>query len=88
MSVKIRLTKTGKKHQISFRVVVQDSRSPRDGKCLEILGFYNPHKKPPESIYINQERLKLWLSKGAKPTEGVGKLLNQIGKAEKSKKLT
>ena len=83
MSVRIRLTRTGKKHQISFRVVAQDTQTARDGKFLDILGFYNPHKKSPENIHIDPEKLKTWLSKGAKPTEGVSKILNQMGKAEK-----
>jgi small subunit ribosomal protein S16 len=78
MSVRIRLTKTGKKHQISFRIVAQDNRTKRDGKFLDLLGFYNPHKKSPENIRIDREKLKHWLSKGAKLTEGVSKLLNQL----------
>ena len=73
MSVKIRLAKTGKKHQISFRIVAADSRAKRDGKYLQILGFYNPYNKP--ELKIDQEKLNSWIQKGATPTPGVVKLL-------------
>ncbi|MBI2327011.1 30S ribosomal protein S16 [Candidatus Curtissbacteria bacterium] len=72
MSVKIRLAQTGKKHQISYRIVAQDAKSKRDGKFLEILGFYNPHI--PQFV-IKKEQLSFWVQKGAKPTEAVAKLL-------------
>ena len=75
MSVKIRLAKTGKKHQISYRIVAQDTRSKRDGKFLEILGFYNRNSHP--QMAINREKVGNWIQKGAKPTEAVAKLLNQ-----------
>lgn len=73
--VKIRLSKTGKTHQISYRVVAQDSRAKRDGRFLEILGFYNPAGKP--SLVIKKDRLDYWTGRGAKPTEAVSKLLSQ-----------
>lgn len=76
MSVKIRLTRTGKANQISYRIVAQDSRAKRDGKFLEILGFYNPHLKP--NINIKKDRFSFWINKGAKPTEAVTKLLWKI----------
>ncbi|OGD94067.1 30S ribosomal protein S16 [Candidatus Curtissbacteria bacterium RIFCSPHIGHO2_01_FULL_41_44] len=76
MSVKIRLSKTGKKHQISFRIAAFDTKRKRDGKFLEILGYYYPHGKTP-LLKISQERFNFWLSHGAKPTEAVTKLLNQ-----------
>ena len=76
MSVRIRLTKTGKKHQISFRIVAQDSKTKRDGKFLEILGFYNPHKVASENFAVKGERLKYWINKGAKPTQAVNSILN------------
>ena len=76
MSVRIRLTKVGKKHQISFRIVAQDAQTKRDGKFLEILGFYNPHAKP--NLKIKNDRMNFWISKGAKPTEGVAKLLDKL----------
>lgn len=73
MSVKIRLAKTGKRHQISYRIVAQDTKSKRDGKFLEILGFYNPYNKP--ELEIKKGRIDYWTQKGAKPTEAVAKLL-------------
>lgn len=82
MSVKIRLAKTGKKHQISYRIVACDSRAKRDGKFLEILGFYNPHKGTNENFMINEERLKNWVSKGARPTAAVVSILNNQNKKE------
>jgi len=75
MSVKIRLSKTGKKHRISFRIVAQDTQSKRDGRFLEILGYYLPYEKKSTSFMIKSDRLNSWISKGAKPTEGVAKLL-------------
>jgi len=78
MSVKIRLTKTGKKHQVSFRIVAQDTRTKRDGKFLEILGFYNPQIPSPQNLKVKKGRLIFWLSKGAKPTEAVNKLLERL----------
>lgn len=75
MSVRIRLAKTGKTHQISYRIVAQDSHSKRDGKFLEIIGFYNPHIKADENLKIEKEKLQYWLSKGAQLTKGVAKLL-------------
>lgn len=78
MSVRIRLTKTGRKHQISYRIVAQDAHTKRDGKFLEILGFYNPKLKPPADISVKNERLQFWVSKGAKPTAGVTKLIEKF----------
>ena len=76
MSVRIRLTKVGKKHQISFRIVAQDAQTKRDGKFLEILGFYNPHVKP--KLKIKDDRMNFWILRGAKPTEAVTKLLSEL----------
>ena len=75
MSVKIRLSKTGKKHQISFRITAVDTRSKRDGASLEILGYYNPKNKTPKEVEINHARYEYWLSKGAKPTATVAKII-------------
>ena len=91
MSVKIRLSKTGKRHQISYRLVVQDTHAKRDGKFLEILGFYNPYNKP--TIRIDQEKLNGWVKKGALPTPAVAKLLTQTNdplrsRSEASERLT
>lgn len=73
MSVKIRLTRTGKKHQASYRVIATDTKGKRDGKFLEILGFYNPKSKP--QLVVKQQRYDFWTQKGAKPSEAVLKLM-------------
>lgn len=78
--VKIRLFRTGAKNRPSFRIVAADARVKRDGKVLEILGFYNP-KTDPVTVKIKRDRLKYWLGQGAQPTEAVRKLLEQHGKA-------
>lgn len=83
MSVKIRLTKTGRKHQVSFRLVAQDTRSPRDGKFLEVLGYYNPFNKP--TLEVKKERVDFWMQKGAKPTGAVIKLLEKGDQKEEQK---
>lgn len=74
MSVKIRLTKVGKTHQISYRVVATDSKAKRDGAFLEILGYFNPLIKVPAKL--NHQRIDYWVSKGAQPTIAVKKLLD------------
>ena len=79
MSVKIRLSKTGKKHQISYRIVAQDSKSKRDGKFLELLGYHLPYRKDKKGTNIKKDRLDYWLSKGAQLTAGVAKLIRQSG---------
>lgn len=78
MAVRIRLSKVGKTHQISYRIVAQSSQTKRDGKALEILGFYNPHLKAPKNFSIKKERLNHWLSVGAKTTQAVTKLLEEL----------
>ncbi len=88
MAVKIRLSRTGKRNAPSYRIVAVDSRSPRDGRALEILGHYNPSMSPP-SFGINKERLEYWQSVGAQTTEAVEKLLKgeyEYKKYEGSKK--
>ncbi len=82
MSVKIRLTRVGKKKVPMYRVVVADERSPRDGRFIEILGQYQPLENP-SMVNFNEERALEWLSKGAQPTETVGKLLKITGIMEK-----
>lgn len=72
MSVKIRLTKTGKKNQIQFRIVVQDTRVKRDGKFLEILGTFDPKSQKHK---IAEDRMNFWTARGAKPTPSVSYLL-------------
>ena len=75
MSVKIRLTRTGKTHQAAYRIVAQDSHAKRDGSFLEILGFYNPGKKGGDSFRLDKEKVNSWIQKGAKPTNAVAKLI-------------
>ena len=74
MAVHMRLTRVGGKKNPIYRVVVADSRSPRDGKFLEIIGRYNPQTDP-STIELNEDKVKDWLSKGAQPTESVRRLL-------------
>jgi small subunit ribosomal protein S16 len=76
--VKIRLRRTGAKKQPYYRVVVTDSRSPRDGKFLEIIGNYNPRTEPP-TMEIDAERALYWLSVGAQPSEAVKRMLDKMG---------
>ena len=74
MAVKLRLTRVGSKKNPIYRVVAADSRSPRDGKFIEIVGRYNPQTDP-STIELNEDKVRDWLSKGAQPTESVRKLL-------------
>ena len=78
MAVKIRLMRVGKKKQPTYRVVVADGRSPRDGRFIEIIGQYQPRQEP-SYIDINADSALAWLRKGAQPTESVQKLLTQTG---------
>jgi small subunit ribosomal protein S16 len=68
----------GKKKQPSYRVVVADSESPRDGRFIERIGFYDPRTEPP-TIEIDQERARYWLSQGAQPSDPVVRLLRKVG---------
>jgi small subunit ribosomal protein S16 len=76
--VRIRLRRTGKKGQASYRVVVADSESPRDGRFIENIGFYNPRTDPP-TIEIKADRAQYWLSVGAQPSEPAARLLRKVG---------
>ncbi|NLO82793.1 MAG: 30S ribosomal protein S16 [Clostridiales bacterium] len=78
MAVKIRLKRMGAKKAPHYRVVVADSRSPRDGRFIEEIGYYNPVAKP-EEIKIDVEKAKNWLSKGAQPTDTARALLKKSG---------
>lgn len=78
MAVKIRLMRVGKKKQPTYRVVVADSRSPRDGRIIETIGHYGPREEP-SRVTIDADRALDWLRKGAKPTESVQKLLTVSG---------
>ncbi|MFN4196913.1 MAG: 30S ribosomal protein S16 [Caldimicrobium sp.] len=78
MPVRIRLMRMGRKKRPFFRVVVADSRAPRDGKFIDILGYYDPLKEPYE-FKIDPNKIKLWLERGAEPTETVRALLKREG---------
>src|SRR5215471_15704231 len=82
MSVKIRLKRVGKTKAPSYRVVVADSRSPRDGRIIENIGWYNPLVEP-SAIHIDADKALRWLGNGAQPTESVASLLRRTGIAER-----
>ena len=78
MAVKIRLRRMGQKKAPFYRVVVADSRCPRDGRFIEEIGYYNPMTNPAE-VKIDAEKAKTWLNNGAQPTETVKALLKKSG---------
>jgi small subunit ribosomal protein S16 len=78
MAVKIRLTRVGSKKNPIYRVVVADSRSPRDGRFIEIVGRYNPQTDP-STIELDGPKITDWLAKGAQPTSSVSKLIKAAG---------
>jgi small subunit ribosomal protein S16 len=78
MAAKIRLARVGSKKNPIYRVVVADSRSPRDGKFIEIVGRYNPQTQP-STIELDDAKVKDWISKGAQPTDSVKRLLKAKG---------
>ncbi len=80
MAVKIRLKRIGTKNTPVFRIVVADSRSPRDGKCIEEIGTYQPLKKD-TNYTIDLERVQYWVSKGAQPSETVHSFINKAKRA-------
>ena len=82
MAVKIRLRRMGSKKRPFYRVVVADSRSPRDGKCIEEIGYYNPISEPVQ-VKIDDEKAKKWLNDGAQPTDTVKDLFKKHGIIEK-----
>jgi len=84
--IKIRLRRVGAKKQPSYRVVIADSRAPRDGRFIETVGFYNPRTEPP-TIEIKEDRALYWLSQGAQPTDSVASLLNRLGTMERLARL-
>lgn len=79
--VRIRLRRQGAKKQPTYRVVVADQRSPRDGRILENIGFFNPRTEP-ETVTIDVERARYWLGVGAQPSLAVERLLKQVGAYE------
>jgi small subunit ribosomal protein S16 len=80
--VKIRLRRMGAKKQPTYRFVVADDRSPRDGRFIEILGHYNPRTEP-KTVVVDQDKARQWLSKGAQPTDPVRRLFAELGLVER-----
>ena len=78
MAVKIRLRRMGQKKAPFYRIVVADSRRPRDGRFIEEIGYYDPTKEPSE-IRVDEEAAKKWLANGAQPTQTVEKILKTAG---------
>jgi len=82
--VKIRLRRVGARNRPSYRVVVADSRAPRDGAFISIIGHYNPLTDP-ETVVIDEEKARYWLRQGAQPTDVAARLLTKAGIIDKSK---
>ena len=82
--LKIRLRRTGARGQASYRVVIVDSRAPRDGAFVEIIGNYNPRTEP-ATIAIKEERALYWLKQGAQPSDTTARLLGKAGIMDKFK---
>jgi small subunit ribosomal protein S16 len=80
MAVRIRMKRVGAKNSPFFRIVVADSRSPRDGKFIEEIGVYQPLKKG-DNVKVDLERANYWISKGAQPSDTVASFLKKISKA-------
>lgn len=79
MAVKIRLRRVGRKRQPSYRIVVADSESPRDGRFVELIGKYDPRAKEDKQIDVDLAKAREWLAKGATPSETVATLLRKAG---------
>lgn len=86
MSVKIRLARFGAKKQPSYRIVVAEARTKRDGRTVETLGHYDPRTEPP-TVVLNEERTKHWLGVGAQPTDALGPILKRAGITDKFVKM-
>jgi small subunit ribosomal protein S16 len=80
--VKIRLRRMGAKKQPTYRFVVADAKSPRDGRFIEILGHYNPRTEP-KTLVVDQDKVKQWLEKGAQPSDPVRRLFAELGLVER-----
>jgi small subunit ribosomal protein S16 len=78
VSVRIRLKRFGAKRRPYYRIVVTDSRNPRDGRTIEEVGFYHPIEIAEKQITVKEDRIREWLAKGARPSDTVRKLLNNI----------
>jgi small subunit ribosomal protein S16 len=85
--VRIRLRRTGKTKQPSYRLVVADQRSPRDGKFIEIIGHYNPVRQP-KVLEVDAERARYWIGVGAQPSDTVVRLLKKVSVLDEGGKLT
>lgn len=79
MAVKIRLKRMGAKKAPYYRIVVADSRSPRDGRFIEEIGYYNPVAQPEAEVKIDSEKVEKWLKNGAQPTDVVKRLFTKAG---------
>ena len=77
MSVRIRLKRFGTKKRPYYRIVVTDSRTPRDGRTIEEVGFYHPIEVEGKQVSVREERIRAWLDQGARPSDTVKKLLNK-----------
>jgi small subunit ribosomal protein S16 len=86
MSLKIRLTRAGAKKRPFYRIVIADSRYPRDGRFIEIVGTWNPilPKNDPKRVVLETERIQHWMSKGAQPTDRVLRFLDAAGLAKRA----
>jgi small subunit ribosomal protein S16 len=82
MAVKIRLKRVGAKNHPVYRLVVADSRSPRDGRFIEEVGTYNPERKGRDNFALDYERVEYWLGQGAQPSETVASLIKRARKAQ------
>ena len=80
MAVRLRLKRMGRRHCSFFRVNAVDGRSPRDGRVIEQLGWYDPNaKEPDKQVFLNRERIEYWLGVGAKPSDTVRQILTRQG---------
>ena len=84
--VRIRLRRVGMKKQPSYRIVAADKESPRDGRFLEILGFYNPRTEP-ATIQLKEDRIYDWMSKGAQPSDSVRQIFQTAGVLERYERI-
>lgn len=84
--VRLRLRRIGLKGQPSYRIVAADKESPRDGRFLEIVGFYNPRTEP-ATIQLKEDRIYDWMGKGAQPSESVQKILHSAGSLDRYERL-
>jgi len=83
--VRIRLRRVGLKAQPSYRIIAADKEAPRDGRFLEILGFYNPRTEP-STVDVKEDRIYDWMSKGAQPSDSVVQIFNSIGLLDRFKR--